>query len=68
MKEQKLHTVEQFQNLIEKLESTEGTINVREYRSGNQKSKMDNTEELSTRRIKTQHNIYWTPLHANKHK
>jgi hypothetical protein len=68
MKEQKLHTVEQFQNLIEKLESTEGTINVREYRSGNQKSKMDNTEELSTRRRKTQHNIYWTPLHANKHK
>jgi hypothetical protein len=47
-------------------------INVREYRKGKKK---DNPEKLATqvtqdeeKQTKTQHNICWTPLYANKHK
>ena len=48
-------------------------INVRKIPKG--QSKMDNLQNLATqgtqdenKTAKTQRNMYWTPLHANKHK
>jgi hypothetical protein len=50
-------------------------INVRECRRGNQNGKSKETGNIGytrhktkTNKIKTQHNMCWTPLCANKHK
>ena len=44
-------------------------MNVREYRSGNKNGQSRETGNTGyTIRRKTQHNICWTPLSANKHK
>ena len=43
-------------------------ITIREYQRGNKKKKGQSRETGNTRRIKTQHNMCWTPLYANKQK
>jgi hypothetical protein len=46
-------------------------INVREYRKGNQKWKIQRNgkhKAKKTKKTKTQHNMCWTLLYANKHK
>jgi hypothetical protein len=49
------------------------TINVREYRRGNQKRTIQRNWQhrvYKTKKYKskTQHNMCWTPLHADKHR
>ena len=48
-------------------------INVREYRKGNQKWTIQRNwqhrvHKTKKNKTKTQHNMCWTPLYANKHK
>jgi hypothetical protein len=48
-------------------------INVREYRRGNQKwtiqrNGQDMVHNTKKNKAKAQHNMYWTPPYANKHK
>ena len=45
----------------------------REYRRGNQKLAIQRiwkhrVHKMKKNKTKTQHNMYWTPLYANKHK
>jgi hypothetical protein len=54
-------------------ETGRDTINVREYRMGNQqwtiqRNWQHRVHKTTTNKTKTLHNMCWTPLYVNKHK